>query len=109
MMLDRPSFGAKAFVNGVDSFINSRRFDLAAEAQKRKLPAIYTDVEYVLARRTDVVEGYYGAAKYVDKILHRESCGIADRGRNAVHAQRSPLRARKARPDVATRRYSPSE
>ncbi len=31
--------GAKAFVNGVDSFVNSRRFDLAAEAEQRKLPA----------------------------------------------------------------------
>lgn len=69
------AFGAKAFVNGVDSFINSRRFDLAAEAEKRKLPAIYTDVEYVLAGGLMSLgpghfEGYYGAAKYVDKILH---------------------------------------
>lgn len=69
------AFGAKAFVNGVDSFINSRRLDLAAEAEKRKLPAIYTDVEYVLAGGLMSLgpghfEGYYGAAKYVDKILH---------------------------------------
>jgi putative ABC transport system substrate-binding protein len=69
------AFGAKAFVNGVDSFINSRRFDLAAEAEKRKLPAIYTDVEYVLAGGLMSLgpghfEGYYGAAKYVDEILH---------------------------------------
>jgi putative ABC transport system substrate-binding protein len=67
-------FGAKAFVNGVDSFVNSRRFDLAAEAEKRKLPAIYTDVEYVLAGGLMSLgpghfEGYNGAAKYVDKIL----------------------------------------
>jgi putative ABC transport system substrate-binding protein len=67
-------FGAKAFVNGVDSFINSRRFDLAAEASKRKLPAIYTDVEYVLAGGLMSLgpghfEGYYKAAEYVDKIL----------------------------------------
>jgi len=68
------NFGAKAFVNGVDSFINSRRFDLAAEAAKRKLPAIYTDVEYVLAGGLMSLgpghfEGYYKAAEYVDKIL----------------------------------------
>src|SRR5215471_8331644 len=39
------AFGAKAFVNGVDSFINSQRFTLAAGAAKHK-PAIYTDTEY---------------------------------------------------------------
>jgi putative ABC transport system substrate-binding protein len=43
------AFGAKAFVNGVDSFINSRRFALAAQAEIHKLPAIYTDTEYVVA------------------------------------------------------------
>jgi putative ABC transport system substrate-binding protein len=68
------NFGAKAFVNSVDSFVNSRRFDLAAEAEKRKLPAIYTDVEYVLAGGLmslgpGHLEGYYGAARYVEKIL----------------------------------------
>jgi putative ABC transport system substrate-binding protein len=68
-------FGAKALVNGVDSFINSRRFALAAGAAKRKLPVVYTDVEYVLAGGLMALgpghyEGYYGAAKYVDKILH---------------------------------------
>ena len=67
-------FGAKALVNGVDSFINSRRFALAAGAAKYKLPAIYTDVEYVsvgglMALGPGHNEGYYGAAKYVDKIL----------------------------------------
>jgi putative ABC transport system substrate-binding protein len=69
------AFGARAFVNAVDSFINSRRFDLATEAEKRKLPSIYTDVEYVLAGGLMSLgpghfQGYYGAAKYVDKILH---------------------------------------
>jgi len=68
------TFGAKALVNGVDSFINSRRFALAAAAAKHKLPAIYTDVEYVSAGGLMALgpghnEGYYGAAKYVDKIL----------------------------------------
>ncbi|MGB8617056.1 MAG: ABC transporter substrate-binding protein, partial [Pseudolabrys sp.] len=68
------TFGAKAFVNGVDSFINSRRFALAAQAEKHKLPAIYTDTEYVVAGGLMALgpghlEGYYGAAKYVDKIL----------------------------------------
>jgi putative tryptophan/tyrosine transport system substrate-binding protein len=69
------AFGAKAFVNCVDSFINSRRFALAAEAAKHRLPAIYTDVEYVMAGGLMALgpghaEGYYGGAKSVDMILH---------------------------------------
>jgi putative ABC transport system substrate-binding protein len=69
------AFGAQALVNGVDSFVKSRRFALAAEAEKRRLPAIYTDVEYVAAGGLMSLgpghyEGYYEAAKYVDKILH---------------------------------------
>jgi putative ABC transport system substrate-binding protein len=68
------AFGAKAFVNGVDSFINSRCFAFATEAERRKLPAIYTDVEYVTAGGLmslgpGHLEGYYGAAKYVGEIL----------------------------------------
>lgn len=66
--------GAKALVNAVDPFINSRRFALAAGAAKFKLPVVYSDVEYVLAGGLMALgpghyEGYYGAAKYVDKIL----------------------------------------
>jgi putative ABC transport system substrate-binding protein len=68
------AFGAKALVNAVDTFINSRRFALAAGATKYKLPAVYTDSEYVsagglMALGPGHYEGYYGAAKYVDKIL----------------------------------------
>ena len=68
------AFGAKAFVNCVDSFINSRRFALAIEAAKHRLPAIYSDVEYVMAGGLMALgpghaEGYYGGAKYVDMIL----------------------------------------
>ena len=68
------AFGAKALVNGVDTFINSRRFALAAGAAKHKLPVVYSDVEYVLAGGLMALgpghyEGYYGAAKYVDRIL----------------------------------------
>jgi putative tryptophan/tyrosine transport system substrate-binding protein len=68
------AFGAKAFVNCVDSFINSRRFALAVEAAKHRLPAIYSDVEYVMAGGLMALgpghaEGYYGGAKYVDMIL----------------------------------------
>ena len=67
-------FGAKALVNAVDTFINSRRFALAAGAAQHKLPVVYSDVEYVLAGGLMALgpghhEGYYGAAKYVDKIL----------------------------------------
>ena len=69
------AFGAKGLLNGVDTFIKSRRFALAAGAAKYRLPAIYSDVEYVLAGGLMALgpghyEGYYGAAKYVDKILH---------------------------------------
>jgi putative ABC transport system substrate-binding protein len=68
------AFGAKAFVNAVDSFINSCRFALAAQEEKRKLPAIFTDIEYVLAGGLmslgpGHLEGYHGAAVYVVKIL----------------------------------------
>jgi putative ABC transport system substrate-binding protein len=68
------AFGAGAFVNGVDSFINSQRFALVAQAEKHKLAAIYTDTEYVVAGGLMALgpghlEGFYGAAKYVDKIL----------------------------------------
>jgi putative tryptophan/tyrosine transport system substrate-binding protein len=69
------ALGAKAFVNGVDSFINSRRFALATEAEKYGLPAVYTDEEYVIAGGLMALgpghlEGFYRAAQYVDQILH---------------------------------------
>src|SRR2546423_8447665 len=69
------AFGAKGLVNAVDTFINSRRFTLAQGAAKHKLPFIYSDLEYVMAGGLMALgpghyEGYYGAAKYVDKILH---------------------------------------
>jgi putative ABC transport system substrate-binding protein len=68
------TFGAKGLVNAVDTFINSRRFELAAGAAKHELPFVYTDVEYVMAGGLIALgpghdEGYYGAAKYADKIL----------------------------------------
>jgi putative ABC transport system substrate-binding protein len=68
------AFGAKALVNAVDSFVNSRRFALAAGAAKHKLPVLYTDEEYVLAGGLMALgpghyEGYYGAARYVNDIL----------------------------------------
>jgi ABC-type uncharacterized transport system substrate-binding protein len=68
------TFGAKALVNGVDTFINSRRFALAAGAAEYKLPVVYSDVEYVLAGGLMALgpghyQGYYDAAMYVDKIL----------------------------------------
>jgi putative tryptophan/tyrosine transport system substrate-binding protein len=68
------AFDAKGLVNAVDTFINSRRFALAAGAARHKLPFVYSDVEYVLAGGLLALgpghyEGYYGAAKYVDRIL----------------------------------------
>jgi putative ABC transport system substrate-binding protein len=69
------AFGAQGLVNAVDAFINSRRFALSAGAAKHKLPFVFSDVEYVMAGGLIALgpghyEGYYGAAKYVDKILH---------------------------------------
>jgi len=69
------AFGAAAVVNAVDSFVNSQRAALAAAAAKRKLPALYSDVEYVAAGGLMALgpghyEGYHDAAGYVDKILH---------------------------------------
>jgi len=69
------AFGVKGLLNAVDPFINSRRFALAAGAAKHKLPFIYSDAEYVMAGGLMALgpghyEGYYGAAKYVDRILH---------------------------------------
>jgi putative tryptophan/tyrosine transport system substrate-binding protein len=66
--------GAKALVNGVDTFINSHRFALAVAAARYKLPVFYTDVEYLRAGGLMSLgpghyEGYLGAAKYVDQIL----------------------------------------
>jgi putative tryptophan/tyrosine transport system substrate-binding protein len=69
------AFGAKALINAVDGFVNSQRFALAAGAAKHGLPALYSDVEYVsagglLGLGPGHFEGYHGAAKYVDRILH---------------------------------------
>ena len=68
------AFGAKGLVNAVDTFINSRRFVLAAGGAKYKFPFAYSDVEYVfagglLALGPGHYEGYHRAAKYVDEIL----------------------------------------
>jgi putative tryptophan/tyrosine transport system substrate-binding protein len=68
-------FGAQGLTNAVDTFINSRRFALAAGAAKRKVPFVFSDVEYVMAGGLVALgpghyEGYHGAAKYVDKVLH---------------------------------------
>jgi putative ABC transport system substrate-binding protein len=72
------AFGAQGLVNAVDTFINSRRFALAAAAAKHKLPFVFSDVEYVMAGGLMALgpghyEGYYGAAKYVDRILRGAS------------------------------------
>jgi putative ABC transport system substrate-binding protein len=69
------TFGAHGLMNAVDTFVNSRRFALEAGAAKQKLPFVYSDVEYVMAGGLMALgpghyDGYYGAAKYVDEILH---------------------------------------
>jgi putative ABC transport system substrate-binding protein len=66
--------GVRALVNGVDSFVNSQRFEMAKLATENKLPMLFTDYEYVAAGGLMSLgpghqEGYYGAAKYVGAIL----------------------------------------
>jgi putative ABC transport system substrate-binding protein len=92
-------FGAKGLVNAVDSFINSRRFALAAGAARRKLPTMFSDVEYVqagglMALGPGHYEGYYGAARYVDRILRGASpsaLAIAGPTEFTLSASRSTL------------------
>jgi len=95
------AFGAKALLNAVDTFINSRRFALAAGAVKHKLPAVYSDVEYVTAGGLMSLgpghyEGYYGAARYVKDILHGAKPAdlpIAGPTRSTMSVNRSTLRS----------------
>jgi putative ABC transport system substrate-binding protein len=66
--------GSKALFNCVDNFINSQRFTIAKLAAENKLPVIYTDFEYVvvgglMSLGPGHLEGFHGAAKYVDLIL----------------------------------------
>lgn len=66
--------GAKAFMNCVDTFINSRRFVIGELAGRHRIPALFTDKEYVLAGSlmslgVGHLEGYSRAAEYVDRIL----------------------------------------
>jgi putative ABC transport system substrate-binding protein len=93
------TFGARGLVNAVDSFINSRRFALAAGAARHKLPTMFSDVEYVqagglMALGPGHYEGYYGAARYVDKILrgaYPSDLAIAGPTEFTLSASRSTL------------------
>ena len=74
------SSGVQALLNAVDNFINSQRVDLAKLSVGHKMPFFYTDEEYVLAGGLmslgpGHLEGFYDAAKYVDKILHGATPG----------------------------------
>jgi len=94
------AFGTKGVLNAVDTFINSRRFVLAAGAAKHKLPFVYTDVEYVLAGGAMALgpghyEGYHDAAGYVDRILRGANpadLAIAGPTRFTMSANRNALR-----------------
>jgi putative tryptophan/tyrosine transport system substrate-binding protein len=71
---DASQSGVRALLNGVDSFVNSQRSEIARLAAEKRLPVVYTDYEYVSAGGLISLgpghqEGYYGAAKYVDAIL----------------------------------------
>jgi putative ABC transport system substrate-binding protein len=105
------SFGAKGLLNAVDTFINSRRFALAAGAAKYELPFVYSDVEYVMAGGLLALgpghyEGYYGAATYVDKILRSANpaeLSIAGPTQFTMSANRAALNnlGRSLPPDLA--------
>jgi len=94
------AFGTQALLNAVDTFINSRRFALAAGAAKHQLPFVYSDVEYVMAGGLLALgpghyEGYYGAARYVDSILRGANPAelpIAGPTQFTLSANRSALR-----------------
>jgi putative ABC transport system substrate-binding protein len=101
--------GVKAFVNAVDSFINSRRFALAAEAEKRNLPAIRP------GRRPDGARAgslrglpWRGEIRGQDS-ARRQSRRSAGYRRDAVHVQRPPAGAGQARSEPAARRQRPRE
>ena len=69
------ALGAGAFLNCVDSFVNSQRSSIARLAMQAKRPTMLTDREYVLSGGLMAIgvghtEGYYRAAGYVDRILH---------------------------------------
>jgi putative tryptophan/tyrosine transport system substrate-binding protein len=79
----------------------------------RDLPAIYTDVEYVMAGGLmslgpGHLEGYYGAARYVGEILHGAdpaTLPIAGATQFTLSVRRSSLAklGLKLPPDVAAR------
>jgi putative ABC transport system substrate-binding protein len=71
-------FGAKGLLFGADSFINSQRSPIVDLVAQNNLPAIYNDREWVVAGGLMSVgpnrlEGYRGAAIYVDLILRGAS------------------------------------
>jgi putative ABC transport system substrate-binding protein len=73
-------FGAQGLLFGADSFINSQRVSIVSLAAQSKLPAVYNDREWVVAGGVMSVgpghlEGYRGAAKYVDLILRGANPG----------------------------------
>jgi len=92
--------GAKALFNCVDNFINSQRLVIAKLAAAYKVPAIYTDFEYVaagglMALGPGHLEGFYGAARYVDSILRGANPAdlpIAGPTRYTLSVSRSALR-----------------
>ena len=72
--IEAKAAGVRALLNGVDSFVNSQRFEMAKLSTENKLPILFTDYEYVAAGGLMSLgpghqEGYYGAARYVDAIL----------------------------------------
>jgi len=107
------AFGAQGLTNAVDPFINSRRFALAAGAATHRLPSVMSDIEYVMAGALTALgpghyEGYYGAARYVDRILHGANPAdlpIAGPTELTMSANRTALRALRLSlpPDLADR------
>jgi putative ABC transport system substrate-binding protein len=93
--------GTKGLLFGADSFINSQRIPIVSMAAQSKLPAVYNDSEWVVAGGLMSIgpghlEGYRGAAKYVDLILRGADPGdlqvtVAPPGQFTFSVNRSAL------------------
>jgi putative ABC transport system substrate-binding protein len=73
-------FGTKGLLFAADSFLNSQRIPIVTMAAQGKLAAVYNDREWVVAGGLMSIgpghlEGYRGAAKYVDLILRGANPG----------------------------------
>jgi putative ABC transport system substrate-binding protein len=94
-------FGAKGLLFAADSFLNSQRTFIVNMAAQGTIAAVYNDREWVVAGGLMSIgpghlEGYRGAAKYVDLILRGANPGdlpvaVAPAGQFTLTVSRSAL------------------